>query len=779
MDTVKSQLFVNFRLIISALTCLCGSVAGDSHEELVQKGNATSFQSDGTVLWTYHHDSAQGKPYLHPLADTSGEVYTDLRPSDHPWHRGLWFSWKTINGVNYWEEDQTTGLSDGWTKLLSTECRVSEENTAHFFQDLAYAPSQKANPVLTEKRSIRISAPDADGTYMIDWDSTFLAVDGEVSLSRTPVVGEENGKTYGGYAGLSLRMNKEMRTGEFLNANKAIGREGHATPSPWSLFNKKAGGSLLFMDHPENRRHPNKWYLSTGMPYVSPAVLFDSSLTLGAKETLRLRYRIRVSPKSLRPEQADSIWAAWTKKKPNILFISIDDMRPQTAAYGHSIMVTPNLDQLAAEGRLFNRHYAQVATCGPSRGCLLSGKNLTQKSDINHGHFGRTLRAKPESDQPETFIHHFKQNGYYTVGMGKISHSGSGGFYNKETKKFTLELPYSWNEYMGDEGSRWGPQPLVHAYAFGKTRETHDLPPYECAKVADEDYPDGRLADRAVRKLDQLAKQEQPFFLAVGFYKPHLPFAAPKKYWDFYQANEIPISPNPDLPEAVSPVFLHSSNEFFGQYRGGWERGGAGKRLSDNYAREVIHGHFASISYMDAQLGKVLAKLKSTGLDQNTIVVVWGDHGWHLGDHTIWGKHSSFERALKSILLVKTPEQKRPGTATNALVASIDLYPTLCELTGLPKPSGLEGKSFLSAILNPNAPGKDTVISYWRDILSVRTEQYRMALFNNGKRQEVMLFDHQADPHETTNIAKQNPELVQKLTQILQKENRGYLPQIH
>lgn len=468
--------------------------------------------------------------------------------------------------------------------------------------------------------------------------------------------------------------------------------------------------------------------------------------------------------------------AVQAAERPNVLFICIDDMRPQLGAYGHDYMITPNLDQLASEGRLFKQQYAQVPTCGPSRACMLQGKNLESQSEILHPYLARKLAGTPEPAKPETFIHHFKQNGYYTVGMGKISHSGAGWHVDKETKKGAHELPHSWNEYVPDEGSRWGPQDQVHGYAYGKNRKVDSMPPFECLDLADEDYPDGRLANRAVKKLGELASTDQPFFMAVGFFKPHLPFAAPKKYWDLYDRAEIPLSPNPDAPRDVDSVFLHSSNEFFAQYPGGAEQGGAGKRLSDDYARQLRHANFAAITYMDAQVGKVLDQLKATGLDKNTIVVVWGDHGWHLGDHTIWGKHSTFERALNSLLLVKVPGMAKPGVATDGLVAAVDIYPSLCEMAALPIPDGLDGESFVAVVKDPSNPGKPFVLSYWRDILSIRTAKYRMALFSDGNKQKVMLFDHQNDPNETRNIAAQHPEVVERLTALIKANNHEFLP---
>lgn len=466
-----------------------------------------------------------------------------------------------------------------------------------------------------------------------------------------------------------------------------------------------------------------------------------------------------------------------SENKPNILFISIDDLRPQLGAYGQKQMITPNLDQLAANGRLFTKHYVQVPTCGPSRACLLTGKNVTNKSDISHGHLGNVLADKPESSHPETFIHHLKQQGYYTVGMGKISHSGDG--HRKKSKNNATELPHSWNEFINDPNTLWSRQEHVCAYANGKSKIGHDgyNPPTEFLDVPDENYPDGRLANLATDQLEKLAKQKKPFFMAVGFYKPHLPFSAPKKYWDLYDHNDITISSNPDLPKDVSNVFLHPSVEFYKQYTHP-EYGGVGKRISDQYAKKIIHANYAAISYSDTQVGKVLNKLKALGLDKNTIIIVWGDHGWHLGDHTIWGKHSTFERALRSALIVKTPNQKKPGIPSNGLVASIDLYPTICELVGINKPMGLQGESFVSLIQNPKKKGKKAVMSYWRNILSMRTDRYRFAVHNNNQKQEIMLFDHQKDPFETINIASKKPEIVKELMIQMKKLNNNFLPNL-
>ncbi|MFI3270175.1 MAG: sulfatase [Rikenellaceae bacterium] len=467
------------------------------------------------------------------------------------------------------------------------------------------------------------------------------------------------------------------------------------------------------------------------------------------------------------------------QQQPNILFVCIDDLRTQIGAYGNKSTITPNLDKIAAEGRLFNNQYVQVPTSGPSRACMLTGQPMKRIEDINHHFLAKKLAGTEEGVEPETFVHHLRRNGYYTVGMGKVSHNSRG--HVRREGKLEMELPHSWDKFIFDEQSIWKGVDPLHSYAdgVGRQKDRTKNPSFQFLDVSDERYPDGRLAEVALGELDELAqnKGDKPFFMAVGFYKPHLPFCAPKKYWDMYSDEDIEPSPNPLLPEGVSSLFLHNSDEFNGQYNHPeGEKAGMGKQLSAEYARDLRHAYCAALTYSDAQLGKLMAKLKETGLDKNTIIIVWGDHGWHLGEHTIWGKHSSFERALNSTFMVKMPKQKKAGVATDGLIAAIDIYPTVCDLAGVEKPNCIEGESFVKLIDNPKAKGKDDVISYWRNILSIRTDRYRMALFNNGTTEEVMLFDHKLDPNETRNVAAENPAVVADLRARIKAQNNGFLP---
>lgn len=275
---------------------------------------------NGSILWTLNHDAAEGKPYIHPMAATNGTQFTGLRPEDHPWHRGVWFSWKYINGVNYWEESRETGLSQGRTRLLSTERTVLASQAVQIDQTLDYAPGANAEAVLAESRKVVLSAPDEAGVYTVDWSAEFRALT-DVKLDRTPIEGEPNGKSYGGYAGLSVRMNKNMHKGGFINQSGLPDREGHGKASDWVLYKHESGSSLLFMDHPDNLNYPAKWYV-VRMPYYSPSLLFDAPLELAAGETLSLKYRMVVSPTAISAEAANALSAAWASKRAKVLIVT-------------------------------------------------------------------------------------------------------------------------------------------------------------------------------------------------------------------------------------------------------------------------------------------------------------------------------------------------------------------------------------------------------------------------------------------------------------------------
>lgn len=458
-------------------------------------------------------------------------------------------------------------------------------------------------------------------------------------------------------------------------------------------------------------------------------------------------------------------------KRPNVLLICVDDLKPLAGCYGSPLIRTPNLDRLAARGLLFERAYCNQAVCAPSRNALMTG---LRPQSIGIYDLGTNFRlAVP---QAVTLAQYFKQHGWRTEALGKIFHVGHGNH----------EDPASWSvPHWGPRGGPAGGYVLPENRPSQPTREearftnvpeakAAQLPrgaPTECADVPDSTYADGRIADEAIRRL-QAAKErpEQPFFLAVGFLKPHLPFVAPKRYWDLYDPKDLPM-PRIKAPPEGAPPFAPTT---WGELRQYSDIPATGP-LDDAKARHLIHGYYAATSYMDAQLGRVLDALDATGLGANTIIVLWGDHGWHLGDHGMWCKHTNYEQAARIPLIIVAPGATRPGTRTLALAETVDLYPTLCELAGLPVPEGLDGSSLCGVLRDPGAPGKKAVFHvYPRGKLmgrAVRTERHRLvewkAIGQPASTAVLELYDYQADPEETRNLAASQPEVAASLRSLL------------
>ncbi len=459
---------------------------------------------------------------------------------------------------------------------------------------------------------------------------------------------------------------------------------------------------------------------------------------------------------------------------PNILFIAIDDLRPELGCYGKEYIHSPNIDRLAESGAVFTNHYVTVPTCGASRYSLLTGLVPKTNEQLSNEACRKLISGKPEGEAPETFIHHLRRNGYHTVGMGKISHYADGLVYGYTDSVSTeRELPHSWDELVYDPG-KWGTGwNAFFAYANGENRQSlnYQVKPYESADVPDTGYPDGLTAELALQKLGELAQKDEPFFLGVGFFKPHLPFNAPQKYWDMYDEDEIPISPNSYIPENVNTASLHGSGEFNG-YRLGEEKASLEGPVSDEYARKLRHAYFACVSYIDAQVGKILDELDRLGLAENTIVVLWGDHGWHLGDQLVWGKHTIFERALKSAFILKVPG-KTNGQHIDKVVATVDIYPTLMDLCNVEMPYETTGKSIVPLLKGSTDDWQEAAYGYYRNGISLRTGRYRLTKYYRDQKPVVELYDHQNDPNETNNIAAVNPEIVEELMPLWQKGNTG------
>ena len=462
------------------------------------------------------------------------------------------------------------------------------------------------------------------------------------------------------------------------------------------------------------------------------------------------------------------------KEHPNVLFICVDDLRPELGCYGKTYIHSPNIDKLAASGALFTNQFVQIPTCGASRYSMITGMLPKTTGYLSNEACHKYISGKPETKDPETFIHHLRRNGYYTTGIGKISHYVDGLLYDYTDSVGTeLELPHSWDEMLFNPG-KWGTGwNAFFGYASGENRQSLNrmVKPYEKANVDDTGYPDGLTAELALKKLKELSEKDQPFFLGVGFFKPHLPFNSPAKYWDMYDENELPLSPNPYIPENVNKASLHNSGEFNG-YKLGDEEASLNGPVSDAYARKLRHAYFAAISYTDAQVGKLLDELDKLGLAKNTVVVLWGDHGWHLGDQLEWGKHTIFERALKSAFIIRAPG-KASGENINKVVSTVDIYPTLMDLCGVQMPHETDGRSLVPLLDNPLAKWNEVSYGYYRKGISVRTSCYRLTKYFRKEKPVIELYDHQIDPNETKNIAEEHPEIVAELMPVWEKGNTG------
>jgi len=457
--------------------------------------------------------------------------------------------------------------------------------------------------------------------------------------------------------------------------------------------------------------------------------------------------------------------------KPNILFIAVDDLRPELGVYGNNVVKSPNIDQLAKEGSYFTRHYVQVPTCGASRFSLMTGLRPKKSIHINNQVFYKEMANKSEKPKPESFVHQLKRNGYTTVGIGKLSHSVDGLVYEYEDEPSDIkEMPHSWDRFIFNPEKWKTGWNAFFGYANGENRQSlkKQVRPYEAADVSDIGYPDGLILQSAINELKELKLQKKPFFLGVGFFKPHLPFNAPKKYWDLYKRDQIPIASDPYIPEGINKKSLGSMGEFY-SYKLSDEIPNLENSISEAYAKKLVHGYYASISYVDSLVGKLIEELRILQLEKNTIIFLWGDHGWHLGNDRKWGKHTLFERSLKSVLIIKVPGIKTVQKKINTIVETVDLYPTLMELCGLKNPYELDGESLLSLIQNKNFTKNQKAFSFWEEGVSMRTDRYRLTQFYRNESPKIELYDHRNDPEENINIAAKKMKLVDSLLPFIAK----------
>ncbi len=464
-------------------------------------------------------------------------------------------------------------------------------------------------------------------------------------------------------------------------------------------------------------------------------------------------------------------------KRPNVLLILVDDLKPALGCYGDPVAKTPHMDALAARGMRFDLAYCNQAVCAPSRFTLMLGSRSTST-----GLYGLGSHLRQMLPDAVTIPQHFaKFGGYRTQSLGKVFHIGHGN--EGDPKSFSVpHFKDKVIEYLVPESTDGGKltreEALFTNQKLGQIRSLPRGAAFEAPVADDADYADGRVANETILRL-RAGKESRdvfgkPFFIAAGFVRPHLPFSAPKKYWDLYDPAKLPMPKHEDLPKDAPAVAGKSGGEI-----AAYKPVPTSGAYSEALKRKLIHGYYASTSYVDAQIGKVLAELDRLELIESTIVVLWGDHGFHLGDLGIWTKHTNYEQANRIPIIISAPGVTKPGSSTKQLAESVDLFPTLAELAGLPKPKGpqpIDGVSLVPVLKDPSVRVRDHAYHmYPRRTFgrAIRTERYRMVEWKNpgadAATGDYELYDYASDPHETQNLAKQRPEELEKLKAILAK----------
>lgn len=438
--------------------------------------------------------------------------------------------------------------------------------------------------------------------------------------------------------------------------------------------------------------------------------------------------------------------SGFASERPNVLFIAVDDLRDWVGHLdGNPQVKTPNLDRLAKRGVSFRRAYCAAPLCNPSRISLLTGV-----APANSGVYGNGEKLRGKMPEAITLMQCFRAAGYGVRGCGKIFH-GTNAYDQK-----------SWDEYFVPTRSRTKANPQ-RDMNLPETAWT----PWGNVDLRDDEMFDGKVASWAISEIQK--PRREPFFLACGFTKPHLPWIVPRKYFNLYPLDTIKLPPSvvDDLSDVPSfgrrlarEVYDPSGEKNFAAHGGDHEN----IRVNGQW-HTAVQAYLATISFVDAQIGRVLEALDNSQYVDNTIIVLWGDHGWHLGEHAIWGKHALFEESLRSPLIIQYKGLKNPGQRTDSIVESLDVFPTLCDLSGLPTPTEAMGVSLKQCIEDVSAIGHPA-ISYARKGRTIRTDRYRLIVHNKGN---VELYDHSTEQAETENVAAQKPGIVAELKQLLEQ----------
>jgi iduronate 2-sulfatase len=462
---------------------------------------------------------------------------------------------------------------------------------------------------------------------------------------------------------------------------------------------------------------------------------------------------------------------------PNVLLILVDDLKPALGCYGDPVARTPNIDALAARGMRFDLAYCNQAVCAPSRFTLMLGSHSTST-----GLYGLGSQLRQIVPNAVTIPQYFaKHGGYRTESLGKVFHIGHGNHGDPQS----FSVPHFHDkviEYLVPASTDGGKLTREEAFFTNqKLRQIRSLPrgaAFESPDVQDIKYADGRVAAETIERLQAAKKrcdeEGTPFFIATGFARPHLPFSAPKKYWNLYDPVSLPLPKFEELPADAPSVAGKRGGEISNYKPVPTDRNAT---FANELKRKLIHGYYASTSFVDAQIGKVIDELDRLALADNTIVVLWGDHGFHLGDLGVWTKHTNYEQANRIPILISAPGVTKPGSSTKQLAESVDLFPTLAELAGLPAPKGpqpIDGVSLVSVLKNPAARVRDHAYhAYPKQKLgrAIRTERYRLvewrAFSESAEAAEYELYDYETDPLETRNLAADKPDVVAALKQTL------------
>ncbi|MCI4669202.1 MAG: sulfatase [Bacteroidia bacterium] len=506
----------------------------------------------------------------------------------------------------------------------------------------------------------------------------------------------------------------------------------------------------------------------------------------------------------------NAFWACSQKtdpvSKPNVLFISIDDLRPSLGVYGDSIAISPHIDQLASEGITFRETFCQSAVCAPSRASLMTG---LRPDSTRVWHLGDKFREL----HPDilTMPQYFSRFGYHTVNLGKI-------FHNYMPDSISWDEPdlrparYLRKDWLKRDGETFYISEAVNASQALKRDSLLKLKPiryadgwntgpaWEAANVHDSMYYDGAQTELAKRILSRLSKTNKPFYMGLGYFRPHLPFAVPKKYWDLYDPQMIPLPPNPELTKNA-PIYSMNSMYELRHYDGFGHiaHPTQSQKIGEDTTRILRQGYYASVSYIDALLGDLMRHMKEIGIYENTIIVLWGDHGWKLGDHNSWGKMTNYNIDLKVPVIIRYPNQKNRGVHSYEITELVDLFPTICELADLDVPDYMQGRSMVPLMDKPDKKWKSAAFSQFhrRPKVSADGKRYMGYSINTstyhyiewyawnhktgtrGAFTGAELYDRLADPNETVNIAssKETRVIEKQLSQQLSKGWKSALPQ--